>query len=186
MRTLGLGATLGAILVLAGCGGTTYTGRGPTVQNDIFLSAALAHAQSELELAQLAQEKAHTRSIVAYAQHVAAERAPLVERLTAAAKINGSSADTNHTPSLDGYRPLEGEAFERAYLAAQIEDEQNAIDIFEFASRTSNDAALRQFTAETLPVLRQDRVDALGIVKDIPFETTSDQSQGVIVAPRRR
>jgi putative membrane protein len=185
MRLCRLTAAMGAALVVTGCYGTG-TGRTATVENDMFLSAALAHAQSELELAQLAQEKAHTRSIVAYAQRVAAERAPLVDWLATAAKTNGTSADTDHTPAADAFKPLEGEAFERAYVASQIEDEQNAVDLFDFASRTSSNQAVKQFAADALPGLRQDLADAIGVVKDIPFESVSDKSDDMIVLPRSR
>jgi putative membrane protein len=185
MRVRSLTVVIGAALAMAGCSGTG-PGRTATVENDMFLSAALAHAQSQLELAQMAQQKAHTRSIVAYADRIATERAPLVEQLAAVAKATGTSADTNHTPPADAFKPLEGEAFERAYVASQIEDEQNAIDFFDFASRNSSNVALKRVATDALPGLRRDLTDAIGVVKDIPFESVSDESEGVIVPPRRR
>jgi predicted outer membrane protein len=185
MQARSLAAMLGAVLIVASCS-RAGDGRSATLENDIFLSTALAHAQSELELAQMARQKAHTRSVVAYAQRISGERAPQVDQLSAAAKAAGVSADTNHSPNTAAYKPLEGEAFERAYVAAQIEDQQNAIDIYDFASQNSNDANLRKLAVDALPQLRQDLADAIGVVKDIPFESTSDSSQGVIVAPRRR
>jgi predicted outer membrane protein len=198
MRIRTLGATVGAALIVASCGAremSEASRRSATIENDIVLSSALAHAQSELELAQLAEQKAHTGSIVTYARRIAGERAPLVDQLAAAAKADGASADRNHTPNADLFKPLQGEAFERAYVASQIEDQQNAVDFFDFASQTSADASVKQLAAAALPPFRQDLADALGVVKDIPFEqTATDEGQGAgqgqgpgpIMPPRRR
>jgi putative membrane protein len=196
MRIGTLGAAVGAALIVASCGAREISQanrRTAAIENDIFLSAALAHAQSELELAQLAQQKAHTGAIVAYARRIAGERAPLVDQLAAAAKADGASPDSNHTPNADLFKPLQGEAFERAYIASQIEDQQNAVDFFDFASRTSADSGVRQLATDSLPQLRQDLADALGVVKDIPFEQAATdegrgkgQGPGTTMPPRRR
>jgi putative membrane protein len=189
MRFASTGAALGAALLLASCawfGIAPAQRRTAALDNDMFVSAALAHAQSELELAQLAEQKAHTPSLVAYARRIADERAPLHDRLAAAAKADGAAGDGNHTPDIASFRPLEGEAFERAYVASQIEDQQNNVDFFDFEARTGSDPDLKTLAASALPQLQQDLADALTIVNDLPFEETTDASQGVVVNPRRR
>jgi predicted outer membrane protein len=189
MRLASTGAALGAALLLASCAWFAVEPeqrRTAALENDMFIAAALAHAQSELELAQLAQQKAHTPSLVAYARRIADERASLHDRLAAAAKADGAAGDGNHTPDIAAFRPLEGEAFERAYVGSQIEDQQNNLDFFDFEAKNGSNAELKDLAASTLPQLQQDLADALNIVKDLPFEQTTDASQGVVVSPRRR
>jgi putative membrane protein len=180
---------LGAVLALAAGAGSTLaeTGRrSAALEDDMFLGAALAHAQSELELAQMAQQKAHTPALVVYARRIADGRAALWDKLTAAAKASGTSSDGNHTPSIDSFKSLDGEAFERAYVASQLDDQQNNLDFFEFEAQNSEDAGLKELAASALPQLRQDLAAARDIVKDLPFDEATDASQGVMVSPGRR
>jgi putative membrane protein len=170
MRLVPMGAALAALVLLSGGPALAQDrARSAALQDDMFLAAALAHAQSELDLAQLAQRKAHTPGLVAYARRIAGERASLSDQLTAAAKASGTAGDGNHVPNMDSFKPLEGEAFERAYVAAQIEDQQNNLDFFDFEARTSADSGLKDLAASALPQLRQDLADAQSIVKDLPF-----------------
>ncbi|HXQ51239.1 MAG TPA: DUF4142 domain-containing protein [Stellaceae bacterium] len=171
MRILVIGATLGAALVTAGWVKTGNTAPPTSVlQDDMFLGAALARTQSQLELAQMAAAKAHTASLVAYAKRVASERAPLWDKLAEAARASGVGSDTNHVAPLDALKPLDGEAFERAYVASQLEDQQNNLDFFAFEAQNGGSADLRQLAADELPRLQQDLADARGIVKNLPFE----------------
>jgi putative membrane protein len=171
MRIVVIGAALGA--ALACVGGARAAERAPptsVLQDDMFLGSALAHTQSELELAQLVETKAHTPSLIAYAKRVAADRAPLRDRLAAAASASGVGGDTGHTPLASTLEPLQGEAFERAYVASQLEDQQNNLDFFAFEAQTGANAALRQLAAAELPLLQKDLADALAVVQDLPFE----------------
>lgn len=189
MRYASMGAALGAALVLVSCAGFALAQDSPrsaALEDDMFLAAALAHVQSERELAQMAQQKAHTPELVAYARRIADERASLSDKLAAAAKASGTSGDGNHTPITDSFKPLAGEAFERAYVASQIEDQQNNLDFFDFEARNGTESGLKDLAASALPELRQDLADAQNIVKDLPFEETTDESQGVVVNPRHR
>lgn len=188
MRSVSTGVALGAALVLVSCAGPALrqdARRTATLQDDMFLSAAIAHSRSEFELAQLARQKAHTPDLVAYARRIADERESLSDNLAAAAKAGGTEGDVNHTPNIDSFKPLEGEAFERAYVASQIEDQQNNLDFFDFEARNSANSTLKSLAASAVPQLQQDLADAENIVKDLPFAEETDASQGAVVNPRR-
>lgn len=189
MRLVSIGAALGAALVLVSCGRFAIRQderRTAALDDDMFLAAAIAHSQSELELAQFARQKAHTPELVAYARRIADERASLSDSLAAAAKTSGAKGDANHTPNIDLFKPLEGEAFERAYVASQIEDQQNNLDFFVFEAQSSASSSLRTLAASALPQLQQDLADAQNVVKDLPFEEQTDASEGIMVNPRQR
>ena len=189
MATVWKGAAVAAVLALAGWSGSALAETGPrssAIEDDMFLATALARAQSEIELAQMAEQKAHTPSLVAYARRVADGRTALRDKLVAASKASGIASDSNHTPSVDSFKPLQGEAFERAYVASQLEDQQNNLDFFEFEAQNSENSDLRDLAGAALPQLRQDLTAARDIVKDLPFDAATDESQSVVVNPRRR
>jgi predicted outer membrane protein len=186
MRMGMFGAALGATLVAGG--GASSAPATTVLQDNMFLGSALAHTQSEIELAQLATTKAHTAQVVAYARRIVAERTPLRDQLAAAAQVSGVSGDTNHTPSIDTFKPLTDEAFERAYVASQLEDQQNNLDFFTFEASVGGTADLRQLAATALPQLQKDYADAVAVVKFIPFEAVQEDRPigGVPAFMRRR
>jgi putative membrane protein len=165
-----LGATLAVALLLAGCGSQGGAASGITVEDGMFLAAALAHTDSQLALAHMAEEKAKTPAIVAYAKRIEDERTGLDQRLAAAAKEHGVGPSTNSAPRIENFQPLEGVAFERAYVAAEIEDERNDLDFFVFESENGGDSALKKMAAAEIPQLKQDLATADGLAKEIPFE----------------
>jgi len=184
MRFLSLSAALAAALMLAACA-DRHAGEAASLEDQIFLSAALAHTQSELELAQLAEQKAETPAVVAFAKRVAEHRAPLRDQLAELARASGTVADTQHTPDPTRFQELSGEAFERAYVASQIEDQQNAMDDFAFAAARPHDTALQQLAAAALPQFKDDLAAALKVVYDIPFAPEAEQDMGAGLAGQR-
>jgi putative membrane protein len=187
MRLLSWGATLAVSLLCAGCAdpaGTATT----ALEDNIFLSGALAHTQSELELAQMAEQKARTPAVVAYAKSVAEHRVPLRDKLAALAQASNVPADTQNVPDIAQFRVLSGEAFERAYIASQIEDQQNAIDEFAFQAGRKDNQALQQLASASLPQLQADLKTAIQVVYQIPLraETEAEPDMGAGLVGRRR
>ncbi len=185
MRFVSLGAGFAAALMLQACA-DRHAGETAALEDQIFLSAALAHAQSQLALSQLAEQKAHTPSVVALAQRIAAESAPLDDELVPLAEARGIAADTASTPDTAQIASLSGEAFERAYVAAQIQDQQNALDDFTFAAQRSHDPALQKIAADAAPNFKQNLASAIEAVYDIPFEAEAEQDMGAGLVGRRR
>lgn len=172
-------ATGAAALALAGC--HYYSPPPSSLEDNMFVAGALGRVDSQLQLSQMAEQKAHTPSLVAYAKEVAAERALLRDRLAATAQADGVGMDTNGAPHLDTFQPLEGEAFERAYVAAQIEDQRNNLDSFMFEAQNGANPALRKLASAEVPRLQHDLDAAAAIVKTLPFEdeSTSSSSTGM-------
>jgi putative membrane protein len=185
MRFFPLHAALAGTLALAACA-DRHDGDTAALEDQIFVSVALAPAQSQLAMAQLAELKAHTPSVVAYAQRVAAHSQPLSDQLAALARTSGTAGDMAHTPDAARFADLSGEAFERAYIASQIEDQQNALDDFAFAAGRQSDPALQKLAADAVPNFKQDLADAIEVVYDIPFQAQAEQDMGAGAVGRRR
>lgn len=185
LRFIPLGAALAGTLALAACA-NRHDGDTAALEDQIFVSVALAHVQSQFAMAQLAELKAHTPAIVAYAQRVAAHSQPLSDQLAALARTSGTAGDMAHTPDAARFADLSGEAFERAYIASQIEDQQNALDDFAFAAGRHSNPALQKLAADAVPNFKQDLADAIEVVYDIPFQTQAEQDMGAGAVGRRR
>jgi putative membrane protein len=56
---------------------------------------------------------------------------------------------------LDALRNLSGAAFDRAYMDAQMQGHEEAVALFDRASKNLTDNDLKNFASETLPTLRQ-------------------------------
>jgi predicted outer membrane protein len=160
-----------------------------TVEFMDFFEAALAHAQSQLALAELAEQKSKTPSIDAYARRIATQRAALIDQLNAAAKAAGidTEADSGHAPVTDTFKPLRGEAFDRAYIAAEQEDQENARDEYQFAADHLTDADLQKLATDEVAELQQDITDGRTIAFNLPFSSTeSTDASSLVINPRQR
>jgi predicted outer membrane protein len=191
MRLLGSLAVIGAGLVLAGFGAapTPPDPQTGTVEYVNFLQAALAHAQSQLALAEMAEQKSKYPPLAAYARRVATQRAALIDQLDAAAKATGTEAvaDTIHTPIARTFNPLTGETFERAYVAAELEDQQNALEEYQFAAAHITAPDLNQLMNDEITELQQDIADGISIVRDLPFDPESKTNPSSwVISPRLR
>lgn len=191
MRLLGSLAVIGAGLILAAFGAAPTPPNPDTaaVEYTNFFQAALAHAQSQRALAEMAQQKSKYAPLEAYARRVAIQRAALIDQLDAAAKATGIEAepDSTHTPIYDTFKPLNGEEFERAYIAAELEDEQNALDEYQFAAAHITAPDLMQLVNDEIAELQKDMADALTIVRNLPFDNAdTSNTSSMVISPRRR
>jgi putative membrane protein len=186
MRLLSWGVVVAAALLCTGCADRAGVAAGTRLEDTIFLSGALAHTQSELELARMAEQKAHTPAVVAYAKSVAEHRAPLRDKLAALAHASNAPADTQSIPDAAQFKVLSGEAFERAYIASQIEDQQNTIDEFAFQTGRKDNQVLQQLASAALPQLQADLKTAIQVVYQIPFANETEPDMGAGLVGRRR
>ena len=62
-----------------------------------------------------------------------------------------------HQTQLDQLSGLDAEAFDQAYIAAQVAAHDEAVALFEGFASNGEDSALKTFAADTLPTLQQHR-----------------------------
>lgn len=168
-----------AALALAACHGVdrpapTAAPRASSIEDDMFVASALAHVESQRDLARMTVTKAQTRALADYAKSVAAERDGLARRLAAAAEKQGVGVDSNTAPHTQDFAPLKGLAYERAYVAAEIEDQRNNLDAFRFEAANGRDPGLKSLAAAELPRLEQDLAGVEATVRDLPLGQASD------------
>ena len=128
-------------------------------QDKEFVSYAAEDNQAEIALCLLAETKAESPAIKAFARLMVDDHTEIESRLAAVANAEksglpegiGDEGKKTH----DKLEPLNGREFEREFMQAQIEDHANDLKRFDHQASTTKNEAIRQFASETGPLLEQ-------------------------------
>ena len=140
--------------------GATTTNAQPTLTavDKAFLDQVAEFNDPEIHAAILAGEQANGSTVKAYARlansdhnDIANDLAALAERYRVNLPNPCAQGDNQAINQLKSQR---GEAFDRAYIEAQVQDHRKAIDLFEQEAK-AGDSEVEQFAKQTLGILRQ-------------------------------
>jgi putative membrane protein len=113
----------------------------------------------EVESSKLALQKSQDQSVKDVAQRMIDDHTKANDRLKALATQKNIPVPTQmlpqHKTQLEALRNQSGAAFDRAYLDAQALAHQQAVALFDRASKDLTDNDLKSFASETLPTLRE-------------------------------
>jgi len=161
IRTRGRAVT-GAVraCALALIFGTAHAGAaGTSDAGATFLQKAAEANAAEIKTSQVAQTRAVDPAVKAFADRMVDEHSANAHALDALAskrKVTiGDDPDAARQIRIGTLQKLKGPQFDHAYMNTMIDDHAAAIALFEDASRTIDDADIRQFVDATLPVLRE-------------------------------
>lgn len=128
-----------------------------------FADMASSSNTFEIESSRVALEKSTNDQVLAFAQHMIDDHTKAGQDMMAAAQSDGITPATalqpHHQSQLDELTGLEDEAFDEAYLAAQVAAHDEAVALFEAFSTNGEESALKSFAAETLPTLQEHRAE---------------------------
>ena len=132
---------------------------GSTDAGAAFLQKAAQANAAEIKTSQAAQTRAVDPAVKAFADRMVDEHTANGHALDALAKKRnvavGDDPDADRQIRIGTLQKLKGSAFDHAYMKTMAEDHAATIGLFEDASRTIDDAEIRQFIEATLPVLRE-------------------------------
>jgi putative membrane protein len=86
--------------------------------------------------------------------------------------------DDAHKAKLDQLGALSGAAFERSYKSEQMQDHKEAVAMFRDYAKSGDDAEVKSWAAQTLPMLEADLKNAEQLPAPTPAPTTGDASPG--------
>ena len=122
-----------------------------------FMKKVAEDTKSELELAQLAEQKAADPQVKKFAEKIVTDHGKADEKLKALAQQENvdlpdrkSSGETTEKARLDR---LNGADFDRAYMKHMVSDHEADINDFRKEATNSKDDNVRKFASENLPVL---------------------------------
>jgi putative membrane protein len=124
-----------------------------------FLQKAAEHGFEELQLAQLARQKAMRDEVRQFADRMVADHTKANEELQALAMSNGvklpNGPDKKHSKEMRKLEKLSGGDFDRAYMKRMVKDHHDDVEHFEHAAKTRSPNATSEFAARQLPILTQ-------------------------------
>src|SRR5436190_23176384 len=127
-----------------------------------FIKEAVKGGKMEVEMGNLAKDKAQNRRVKAFADMMVRDQTKannqlesiLKEKnLQSSSQNNKSEKDKqdNHMASLKNQK---GKDFDRAYMKMMVKDHDKDIDLFKKQSSNGTDMQLKDFARKTLPVLQ--------------------------------
>ena len=140
-----------------------------------FVKKAADGGMAEVALAKLAQEKASNADVKSFAEKLERDHAKANDELkdVAARKsiVLPTSQSKNHQALHDKLAKLSGAEFDKAYVAAMLEDHQKDVREFARVASGGGDADVKAFASKILPTLKdhlqqvQDLSKAMGAKK---------------------
>ena len=131
-------------------------GKNPDEQ--FAVKAAMAN-QAEIELGQLALEKAASPDVKAFAQQMIDGHSKTLEELKQTAMTKtipiAATLDRSHQATKDKLAKLTGAEFDRTYMNEMIKAHGEAVNLFEKEASQGKDADLKAWAAGKLPTIKE-------------------------------
>lgn len=124
-----------------------------------FIKKAAEDDLAEIQMAQLAQQKASDNNLKQMAQHLMNDHQQNEQQIKQVAEQQGvtlpTQPDSKDKAKYDRLSKLNGSQFDKAFIREQLRDHQKDVAMFQHASSNAKDQAVKQYAANTLPKLQQ-------------------------------
>jgi putative membrane protein len=125
-----------------------------------FVTEAAKGGMTEVELGQLAEQKASNQAIKDFGKKMAEDHKKANDELTQLVSQKGATlpADVTSTGEKrveDHLRNLSGADFDKAYMDHMVKDHKKDVKEFEKMSKDAQDPQLKAWAAKTLPTLQE-------------------------------
>lgn len=122
-----------------------------------FIQMTASSNMFELQSSQLAEKQSKNKSVQSFAEMMIKDHTAATQKFKSLVK--GETVPTTmvpkHAQMLQQLQSASGADFDRAYIMAQTQAHQEAIQLFEAYAASGDDAELKAFAQQTLPALRQ-------------------------------
>ena len=146
----------------------TLSGANTTLDNNTrdFVVEAASGGMMEVELGQLAQQKATSQKVKDFGAMMVRDHSKANEELKAA--VSGkldvpATLQEKHQHHVSDLRDKTGTEFDRAYIKMMVDDHEKDIKKFEDISKSSKDPAVVNFANNALPTLKTHLSEAKSI-----------------------
>jgi putative membrane protein len=153
-----------------------------------FAKDAARLGLAEIKLGKLAEDNGSSEAVKTFGTRMVAEHAKAGDQLKEAAALEHITLPTDlaakDQATYDRLSKLSGADFDRAYAQDMVKDHQQDLQAFEREANRGNDAAIRGFASETVPMIQQHLEQAKEMLKTI-FPTSSRRTNRSISRPAR-
>ena len=123
-----------------------------------FLQEAADGGMAEVELGQLASEKASSSDVKQFGQRMVEDHGKANAELKQLASQKHvdlpAEPSAKHKSTKARLEKLSGDQFDKAYMADMLKDHKKDVAAFEKESRSAKDPDVKSFAAKTLPTLQ--------------------------------
>lgn len=123
-----------------------------------FANKAAQGGMAEVQLGQLATQKASNPDVKAFGQRMVDDHSKANDEFKGIVSRKGvtlpTGLDAKDQATYDRLSKLEGAAFDRAYMADMVKDHRADIAEFEKEANSGSDPDIKGFAAKTLPTLK--------------------------------
>ena len=124
-----------------------------------FATDAAHGGLAEVQLGQLAEQKAGSPQVKEFAQRMVKDHTQANQELMQLAKsenLNVSTElDSKHKSEIDQLRSMSGNAFDAAYMQHMVQDHRKTVEDFQKQAQSGGDPELKSFAQKYLPIVQQ-------------------------------
>jgi putative membrane protein len=131
-----------------------------------FVKKAAMSDLYEVEAGKIAREKGQSEAVKEFGRHIVEAHGKTSEELKGivqAEKLNvelPTKLGNKHQSMIDALNNAKPEDFDKTYAKQQVKGHKKAIELFDEYAEEGDNAALKQFAANTLPTIKQHREQA--------------------------
>jgi putative membrane protein len=124
-----------------------------------FVTEAADGGLAEVQLGQLAEQKATSAQVKEFAQRMVRDHTQANQELIQLGKSENlnvpTQLDATHKSEMDRLTAMTGNAFDAAYMQHMVQDHQKTVTEFQKQAQSGSDPALKAFAQKQLPILQQ-------------------------------
>lgn len=164
----------------------------PNQADRTFIREAAIGGMAEVDFAKLAEQKGQSDAVKRFAQRMIQDHTKANDQLAALANAANvpmpNTLDEEHRSMRAALEKASGASFDRAYIQGQMADHAKTAQLFEYEIGSGQDAGLKTFAADTLPVVLQHLQLAQGIAAEMTGAMSQDAGlvSGSTVPPPRQ
>jgi putative membrane protein len=132
-----------------------------------FVRKAAEGGVAEVELGQLAEQKASSPQVKEFAQRMVNDHTKANDQLKQVANEENvtipTKLDAKDEATKDRLEKLSGAQFDRAYMADMVRDHTKDVTEFRTEAKTAKDPAVKNFASQTLPTLEDHLKEARNV-----------------------
>src|ERR1041385_156134 len=140
-----------------------------------FITEAVKGGKSEVEMGNLAKDKAQNSRVKAYADMMVRDHTKANSELESLLKEKKYSPPSQQMDKQEDHmsslKNQHGKDFDRAYMKMMVKDHDKDIDLFTKESNSGTDSQLKDFARKTLPLLKVHLDSAKTIYSDLDKST---------------
>jgi putative membrane protein len=126
-----------------------------TGPDKVFVTKAANSNMFEIESSKLAIQKGQSAEVKSFAQQMIDDHTKAAKDLMAVAPDAPKKMDAAHTAMVEDLNKTSADKFDASYIDAQVKAHDEAVALFTKYSEDAEDAKLKAFASEKLPVLKQ-------------------------------